>query len=125
MMRPIHTLTVLLSAGCILVAAANREGISPPRPADSVSVDISVLDNGFPIRAFSVALPSVKQADTFFDFVENDLAPAGIINCGKINKYAVSLPRSLMISAYRVIFSNTIKYKIKYSYSKNNLQKVC
>lgn len=77
-MRPIHTLTVLLSAGCILATAANREGISPPRTADSVSVDISVLDNGFPIRAFSVALPSVKQADTFFDFVENDLAPAGI-----------------------------------------------
>ena len=45
---------------------------------EAVPVNVSVLDNGFPIRAFSVSLPPVDQADAFMDFVANDLAPAGI-----------------------------------------------
>lgn len=69
-------LLVLGTAGALCPVSAQPSGGAAD--SDSLFVNTSVLDNGFPIRAFSVSLPAGNQADAFMEFVERDLAPAGI-----------------------------------------------
>ena len=73
-------LLLLLPFAFVASVSYGKQPVKAAKSAAREAVDLSVLDNYFPVRSFYISFPPADMADRFIDFVREDLIPGGFNN---------------------------------------------